>query len=262
MLRDVSLPLACRAFRQSFGTDHNDVTHERGCSVCAAWAVHRRAVRAVRREKHPLPAGLGERLRAIPHRAADCVEPERLVRATRIRARGSDSDPAVWAHVAGCTRCQGVQKSLAAAFARRPRALPPGLESRLSRIALRRLQQGWAFAFDLRTASVAALLLSVLLIPVAGPAAALARDAGSVVGTPMSQAHEAGTSELGAWLRSVRERTVNAQQDGPRWAASIIEPISSLSSRTYASFRRIVTAGGSENPDESNPSGDVRHDDR
>lgn len=263
MLTDASLPSSCREFRQTFVAGHGQESmHPRDCPPCAAWVVHRQAVHAVRREQRPLPATLGERLRAIPNRAAACVDPERLVRAARIRARGGESDPAVWAHVAGCSRCRIMQDSLGAAFARRALALPPGLEASLSRIALRGLQQGWAFAFDLRAASVAALLVGLLLIPVAGPAAALARDAGSAVSEPMAQVHEAGTSELGAWLRAARGLTAGAHQGGRRWAASMIGPISSLSSRTYASFRRIVTAGGSENPDETNPSGGVRHDDR
>lgn len=221
MLRDASLPPSCAAFRRRFEADEND-RHADRCGACAGWSIHRRAVIEARAERRPMPADLMRRLQSIPERSTPrhdaCPDAEQILRWARepvgehLDTGYLDTGYLDTGHLDHCARCRRLVTVLGAAIDRPPRALPPTLRRRLRRVGVRGVRpRSLAWAFDLRVASVAAALIGVLLIPISGPTAALARQAGNALAEPIKELSAEPEVPLG--------RRLNRLVD-PLWAST------------------------------------------
>ena len=267
MLSDASLPPACRDFRAAFPrlAGHR---HRRTCPACAAWAVHREAVAVARETKRPMPSGLAERLRAIPQEVKECPAAEVLVRAARDSARGRSAAPAVAAHFASCACCRRLVAVLVSGFAASPRALPAALAARLRQIGPKIPRRGLVWAFDLRAASVAALLIGLLLLPVAEPTAALVRQAGSAVADPIAgwRAPHVRVIDPGGLLAAsfepVRRRVAQAFGHTGDKLSTYLESWVSLTVRAQSIVERMLRLETTEPVSPDTRPGDDHHDDR
>lgn len=206
-MRDASLPAACRRFRAQHGGkggfEDRDL-HRLDCADCAAWAIHKSAVHSARAARRRLPEALAQRLRAIPSRGTGCPADDALMRIARNRAhgRGLAADAG---HLDRCPRCRRLAAVLESAFVMGPSRMPASLHRRLRRMGYPR-RRGLVWEFDLKVASFAAALVGLLLVPVAGPTAALARQAGSAFTEPIDGLRTASPARIGALTTPVRER--------------------------------------------------------
>ncbi len=276
MLRDVSLPPACADFRfrlDTAGGSQQD-RHAEQCDACAAWALHRRTVAAARRERRPVPAALAERLRSIPERHATstgtsttpCPDAERLVRWARRRAHAEARDTTGSSrigaeHLDGCAHCRRLVRTLESALHRRTNRLPSRLERRLRRVAQGGSdpRRSLVWAFDLRFASAAAALIGVLLMPISGPTAALARQAGSALREPIETLRTVPSGSIETFSLPMAKQADRAfgrlRTMARRYADSWVE----LADRTEAVWHHLQQAVAAATDD--NPSSGDRDDD-
>ncbi len=125
--------------------------------------------------RRPMPDGLRQRLRDIPHREVVCRDVERLYRTTLARARGDaeSCDNAAEKHLSSCAHCRELYDTLYDAFAAARRPLPARLSRRLADIARHPEQLVPIWISDTRYAAAACYLLAALALTLAGDASAL-----------------------------------------------------------------------------------------
>lgn len=169
----------------------------------------------------PLPAGLRQRLLAIPGERVPCREVDRLYAAARQRVQGGEADAAARDHLESCGRCRKLYGVLDAAFREPSRPLPRRLGERLRAIvAVPRLP---LLASDARMAAAASALLAAMLLLVIGDPVALFRstlDAASsraaVLTEVSADRRQALVESLASEIETRYERGREALRDGGR----------------------------------------------
>ena len=196
----------------------------------------------------PMPSSLAARLRRIPTEVVVCRDVDRLISATRQRARGRQQEAAVERHMDDCARCRQVYGVLQVAFAEAARPVPFPLLARLRRVARRPRVPRAFFEVDLRLATAASLLMGLLLQPVASEVANATRWATGQTRTVSTQWLSSGGSRVWDWGRRGAEQGLEGGTSAMRavdrswqWVRTGTEQIFS---RSLTSMERLIERQG------------------